>query len=239
VVQPLGRRREEFLAPFACRRHCRKSRAGAGIGGGSGATLYLAWTVGEDDGADIRIAKSVDGGASFDAPRVVAPSKTYSDAPKLTVDPAGVLHLVYAESSGGPFARFHVRYTRSTDAGRTFQPPRDISIPLAKGFTGAAYPALGVDAERRLLVTWELYEDERRPPRGLGYAVSPDGGRSFLAAAVVPGSADPAGGANGSSQGLLMKKLAVNSGGAVAIVNSSFKADAYSRVWLLRGSLPR
>lgn len=205
---------------------------------GPSATLYLAWTVGEDDGADIRLAKSVDGGASFDAPRVVAPSKSYSDAPKLTVDPAGVLHLVYAESSGGPFARFHVRYTRSTDEGRTFQPPRDISTPLA-GFTGAAYPALGADAKSRLLVTWELYEDERRPPRGLGYAVSTDGGRSFSAPARVPGSVDPAGGVNGSGQGLLMRKLAANAAGAVAIVNSSFKADAHSRVWLLRGSLPR
>ena len=202
-------------------------------------TLYLAWTVGENDGADIHLAKSVDGGATFDAPRVVERSKTYSDAPRLVAGPAGVLHLVYAESSGGPFARFHVRYLRSADWGRTFQPSRDISSSMAGGFTGAAFPALGMDAQGRLVVTWELYRGDSQPPRGLGLAVSTDGGRSFSPPAVVPGSIDPAGGFNGSSQGLLMRKLAVNAAGAVAIVNSSFKADAHSRVWLMRGSLPR
>ncbi len=204
---------------------------------GPGATLYLAWTLGEDDGADIHLAKSLDRGASFDAPRVVAPSKTYSDAPKLAVDTSGLLHLVYAESSGGPFARFHVRYTRSADAGRTFDPPRDISSPPPDGYAGAAYPALGIDASGRMLAIWELYEDVRRPPRGLGFAVSVDGGGSFSAPARVPGSVDPAGGVNGSGQGLLMRKLAVNATGSVAIVNSSFKTDARSRVWLRRGSL--
>ena len=206
---------------------------------GAGRTLYLAWTVGEDEGADIHITSSLDGGATFDAPRVVAPSKAYSDAPKLAVDPAGVVHLVYAESSGGPFARFHVRHTRSIDGARTFQPSRDISGKLPGAFTGAAFPALGVDAKGRLVVTWELYGHERLPPRGLGLAVSTDGGRSFSQTVAVPDSIDPAGGANGSSQGLLMRKLAVNAAGAVAVVNSSFKANAHSRVWLLRGSLPR
>ena len=70
-------------------------------------------------------------------------------------------------------------------------------------------------------------------------ALSLDAGRTFSAPARVPGSADPAGGVNGSSQGLLMRKLAVNAPGAVAIVNSSCEADARSRVWLLRGSMPR
>jgi hypothetical protein len=201
--------------------------------------LYLAWALGEDWGADIHLAKSLDGGRTFGEPVVVAPSKTYSDAPKLAVDPVGVLHLAYAESSGGPFKGYHVRHTRSTDGGRTFQPSRDISSPPPGPFTGAAFPSLGVDARGRVVVAWELYGGERQPPRGLGIAVSIDGGRGFSQPALVPDSADPGGGFNGSSQGLLMRKLAVNPAGAVAIVNSSFKADAHSRVWLLRGSLPR
>jgi len=200
-------------------------------------TVYLAWTVGENEGADIHLAKSLDGGANFGAPSVVAPSKTYSDAPKLAVDAAGAVHLVYAESSGGPFARFHVRHTRSIDGGRTFAPSRDISSGAPGGFKGAAFPALGLDAKGRLVAMWELYRDDRRPPHGLGLAVSGDGGRTFSPPDVVPGSADPAGGFNGSGQGLLMRKLAVSPAGAVAIVNSSFKPGARSRVWLVRGSL--
>jgi len=201
--------------------------------------LHLAWAVGEDEGGDIHLAKSSDRGASFGPARAVAPSKTYSDAPKLAVDPRGVLHLVYAESSGGPFARYHVRHTRSSDAGRTFVASREISSPMAGGAGGASFPHLGVDAQGRLYVIWELGGDERRPPRGLGLTLSVDGGRTFAKPSVVPGSIDAAGGFNGSSQGLLMKKLGVNDAGAVAIVNSSFRQDTQSRVWLMRGRLPR
>ena len=201
--------------------------------------VYLAWTTGEDEGADIHLAKSLDGGASFSRPERVAPSKNYSDAPKLAVGPGGVLHLAYAESSGGPFGRYHIRYTRSTDGGRSFEAPREISSPMPGSFTSAAFPGLSVDAQGRVYVLWELYADERQPPRGLALAVSGDSGRSFLNPSLVPDSADAAGGFNGSSQGLLMRKIAVSAGGQVAIVNSSLKQGSHSRVWLMRGSLPR
>jgi hypothetical protein len=94
-----------------------------------------------------------------------------------------------------------------------------------------------VDAGGNLYVLWELFEGSRELSRGLAFAVSRDGGGSFGAPRVIPGSSDPAGGMNGSNQGLLMRKLAVNGSGAVAIVNSSLKPNQHSRVWLVRGSL--
>ena len=193
--------------------------------------VYLAWTVGEDNSADVRIAQSVDGGASFTKPSIVAPSSGYSDAPKLAVDPRGALHLVYAESSGGPFDASHIRYTRSVDGAGSFKPSREISAP------GAGFPALSVDANGNLYVLWELFHNPRRYSRGLALAVSRDGGDTFTPPTLVPGSIDPAGGSNGSNQGLLMRKLAVNGRGAVAIVNSSLKPSERSRVWLIRGAL--
>jgi len=198
---------------------------------GPNRAVYLAWTVGEDNSADIRVARSADGGASFGKPRIVAPSPGYSDAPKLAVDPRGALHLVYAESSGGPFDRSRIRYTRSTDGASSFEPPREISAQ------GAGFPALSVDAKGNLYVLCELFPDPRGYPRGLALAVSRDAGGSFTPPALVPGSIDPAGGLNGSNQGLLMRKLAVNGRGAVAIVNSSLKPNERSRVWLIRGAL--
>jgi hypothetical protein len=202
-------------------------------------TLYLAWTVGDNDAADIHLAKSTDGGQTFGAPQVVGPSKTYSDAPKLAIDGAGVVHLVYAESSGGPFAGHQIRYTHSTDRGRSFQPPREISQPLPDSFASAAFPSLSTDGQGRLYVLWELYRDTRQLPRGLALSISSDGGKSFTRPAVVPDSVPGDGGFNGSNQGLLMKKLAVNASGAVAVVNSSLKPGAHSRVWLMRGSRAR
>ncbi len=201
---------------------------------GKDRTLHLAWTTGENDNADIHVAQSADGGATFGEPQLVAPGKGYADAPRLAVSPDGVLHLVYAQSRGGPFDRYRIRYTRSAD-GRRFDAPREISAPLPNGVDSAAYPSLGVDAAGRLHVIYELFPDHRGRPRGLGMSVSADGGKTFGAPEVVPHSGDPAGGGNGSHQGLLTAKLAVNRDGGVAIVNSSLAPGRHSRIWLIRG----
>lgn len=221
----------QFSAPLRIAGgRARPARAPA-LAAGPAGTIYLAWTVGEDAAADIQLTVSTDGGSSFGAPRAVAPSPGYSDAPRLAVDPRGTLHLAYAESAAGPFEPSRILYTRSADGARTFEPPRAISP------AGAGFPALGADAKGNLYVLWELFADPRGYPRGLGFTVSRDGGRSFAPPAPVPGSADPAGGVNGSNQGFLMRKLAVNGRGAVAIVNSSLKPGERSRVWLMRGAL--
>ena len=217
----------------------RRPARGPSLALGRGGMVYLAWTVGEDVGADIHLSVSTNHGASFAAPRVVAPSRGYSDAPKLAVDGAGVLHLAYAESPDGPFGSAHVRHARSRDAGRSFEPPRDISAPMPPGAMGASYPSLAAGGRGNVVVTWELARAARQQPRGLAVVVSKDGGNSFTAPALVPDSADPQGGSNGSRQGLLMRKLAVSEQGAVAVVNSSFQAGVRSRVWLTRGALQR
>lgn len=203
---------------------------------GKGAEVYLAWTTGEDDSADIRVAKSVNGGETFGDPLVVHKGKGYSDAPKLAVGSTGTVHLVFAESTGGPFGRYHVRYARSTDGARSFEPARDISSP---GRTDASFPSLGIDAGGNVFVLWEQFPDPRRRPQGLALTVSLDGGRNFSAPETIPGSIAPDGGGNGSYQGLLMKKLAVGGNGNIAVVNSSLKENAGSRVWLIRGDLAR
>lgn len=197
--------------------------------------IYLAWTTGEDDAADIHLTSSTDRGGSFLPPRPVAPTPTYSDAPKLAVDRAGRVHLVYAESEGGPFEHSHIRYTRSSDGAQSFDAPRRLSHPLPKQVKGAAYPYLALDAQDHVYVAWELFRGQSRSPRGLGFTLSRDGGDQFVQPAPIPGSSDPGGGQNGSQQGLLMKKLAVDGLGKIAVVNSSFKPNAYSRVWLVRG----
>jgi hypothetical protein len=194
--------------------------------------VYLAWTIGEDAGADIRLAKSTDGGASFGAARIIEDNKTYSDSPKIAVAADGIVHLVYAESADGPFDRYSVRYTRSADGARSFEPSRAISN------MNAGFPSLALDARGRVHVLWELFHEHRHRPRGLGFAASGDAGRRFGAPVLVPGSADEAGHWNGSHQGLLMKKLAVNGDGAIAVVNSSLKEGERSRVWLIRGESP-
>ena len=183
-----------------------------------GKTVYLAWTVGDDPSADIRVAKSSDGAASFFAPVIVEKTRAYSDAPKIAVDGQGVLHLAYNVGR-------RVHYTRSSDGGARFAPARDVSG------SGAGFPALSLDGKGNVYVLWERFAEPYRP-RGLALAVSADRGSAFRKI-EVPESAGA--GHNGSLQGLLMRKLAVSSDSAVAIVNRSFKENEASRVWLMRG----
>ena len=185
--------------------------------------VYLAWTVGDDEAADIRVARSKDGGASFAAPVIVERSPGYSDAPKLALDARGALHVAYSED-------MRILYARSADGGASFERPRAISG------AGAAFPALGVDPKGNLFVLWERFAAPEQRPRGLGLAVSRDQGRTFEAG-QVPESAGA--GPNGSQQGMLMSKLAVGRDGAVAIVNSAIREGNSSRVWLMRGRLAR
>lgn len=197
--------------------------------------VFLAWTVGEDRRADIRIARSDDGGRSFGEAAVVLESDGHSDAPKIVVDNHGVVHLVHAEGPDGPFQRYHIRYSRSDDRGRTFAEPREISGALAGEFESSHYPTLAHDGMGNLYVVWELFSDRQRRSRGLGFASASIDDGAFARASVVPGTFDGALGDNGSRQGLLMRKLSVNGVGAIAVVNSTFKRDEVSSVWLYRG----
>ncbi len=172
--------------------------------------LYLAWTTG-----DIRIARSTDGGATFDAPHVIARTGDYADAPKLAMDTEGALHLVFSENE-------KLGYARSFDAGRGFEAPR----PIAAG----TFPSLALDAHGGVYVLSEL-------ERGLALAVSRDGGERFSLTSPLPRSAGR--GTNGNLQGKLADKLAVNAAGEVAVVNSSFDEGRDSRIRLVRLSTDR
>lgn len=205
---------------------------------GADNAIYLVWTVGEDPSADIHLAKSMDAGKSFGAPRRLFRSEGHCDAPKIAVDRGGTVHLVYAESPAGPFDRYHIRYMRSEDGGRTFERPRRISGPISDGYESYGFPALSTDSRGYLYVLWELFPEVGGRPRGLGFTVSRDAGGKFSVPSVVPGSGDPALGVNGSLQGLLMRKLAVSRAGAVAVVNSTFRQGDASYIWLIRAAFP-
>lgn len=201
-------------------------------------SVLLAWSDGDDPRADIRLARAPAATARFGPARLAVGGPAHDDAPRLAIDRDAVLHLAYAQRAAGPFGAAEVRYRRSFDGGHSFEPPRVLSQPLPRGMAGAGYPQLGLDARGHVLVCWELFEDAAGArPRGLGYALSDDGGQRFGPAQRVPGSQDPQGGLNGSSQGLLARKLSVNEAGDVALANSALRPGSHSRVWLVRGHL--
>ena len=97
------------------------------------------------------------------------------------------------------------------------------------------FPDIGTDGQEHIYVMFELFPDQGQRSRGLGLTYSSNGGRTFSSPAMVSGSADEDGGINGSLQGLLMRKLAVNAAGDIAVVNSTFIPGKSSHVQLYRG----
>jgi hypothetical protein len=197
-------------------------------------TLHLAWAVGEDPTADVQYVRSMEAWNEFATPQTVGQSDGHSDAPSLAVPPSGAVHLAYGESPSGPFQQYHVRYTRSPAGADSFTTPTAIS-DRSDADLESHFPTLRVPGRDTLHVLWERYPNRSERPRGLAYTISTDGGDTFDAASVIPGSADPAHGFNGSQQGLLMEKLAANAGGDLAVVNSTFDRGNASHVWLYRG----
>ncbi|WP_152594699.1 sialidase family protein [Massilia sp. BSC265] len=189
---------------------------------GNGTTVYLAWTVGEDPDADIRVSRSPDGGASFAPPVLVGARAARADAPRLALDRHQRLHLVYMEQAGKLPAA--IRHARSEGLELAFGSPRTVSA----GDEAAKAPHLAADAQGRVHIAWESAQGLRH---------TWDAGAGFVAPVTVPHSGPDAGSRMGSQQGLLGKKLAAGDG-MVALTNSSLAPGRGSRAWLMRGRLP-
>lgn len=207
--------------------------------------VVIAHTVGDVTDADIHLWVSADGGAEFSGPVVPHESGGFADAPRVVFDGAGVLHLVYAESLGGPDGAPYVdsdgerqsgapqlKYTRAAAGGMDFTPARPVFEGEAGDHAAArAFPFLRADARGHLHLAWERFAEFPGRPRGLGYARSEDGGQTFSTPILVPDLGGAAAeGVNGSQQGLLASKLAVSASGRVALANSLFVRGERSEV---------
>lgn len=198
--------------------------------------VHIAWAVGEDPAGKIR-ATALDRGGSFAAPRILGATFAHSDAPKIAVGPTGTLHLVYAESPRAGRGGYSVQYTRLKNAAPGFEIPRRIAGPPDEELKSESFPAISVDAQDRVYLLWERSRRPGEQPLGLSFTYSSDGGDHFAAASAVPNISGPDLGSNGSQQGMLTDKLAVNATGAIAVVNSTFDPGRMSRVWLVRGQV--
>lgn len=201
---------------------------------GSG-QVHLAWTVGNTPTADIQYTHSPDTTLAFDRPRAIDESSGYSDAPKLAASPDGTIHVAYGERPVDGDTAPHIRYTQRSD-GDEFAPPVVLSRRHADAYRGAQFPYLRVPSAEAVVIAWELISSAQRRPSALGYTTSQNGGATFGRPTVLPGT-DTTVGINGSQQGFLMEKLDVRSTGTLAVVNSTFRRDEGSHVWLYTGEL--
>jgi len=205
------------------------------LAAGPDGTVHLAWSVGEGPEADLRIATSRDGGRSFDGPRAILPGEAHADAPRLLLDPSGILHLAYAESPTGRGGPYVVRHARAGPGAGSFGGDRRISDPDGGS---AGFPELAAGPGGGLHALWHLFvraEDLR--PRGVVHGTSRDG-RIRFDSALLPGTPVTGDGITGSLQGRPMRRLAVDPDGRAVVVYSTFRTDDGSRIWLLREGRP-
>ncbi len=201
--------------------------------------VHIAWTIGEDDRADIRYAESADQGESFSEPQIIRETAGHSDAPKIAVDSKDTIHLVFADSNPDFSQRYHVFYTRKESDKGQFDKPREISADHSGQVQSMSFPEIALDENNSLYVIWELYPNLHQRPTGLGFTYSADGGATFATPSLVRGTGEPELGTIGSRQGSLMRRLAVKDAGTLAIVNSTFLRGESSHIWLIRGEVER
>jgi hypothetical protein len=221
-----------FTAPLRIGGSDQIPARGPSLARAQGGELYVVWASGEGGTGALLLATSRDAGQTFDAPRSIVDSKGQVDAPKLVVDARSVLHLVYEERLNDETPP-RVRYTRSSNAARSIEPPRTISAPA-----GASFPSLSLAASGHVAVAWLLPASASAPARGIELTLSRDGGERFSRPELVPGTGEPALGVNGSRQGKLMRFLAANAAGALAVASSSFREGQSSRIRVARGQVP-
>lgn len=202
----------------------------------SNGTIHIAWSVGENNSADIHYAFSEDKGSSFTEPEMAYQSSSHSEAPKIAVDSEDTIHLVFAEKNETAAQQYRIYYTRKEMTESTFQQPKEISSDHSGQVISTGFPELTFDDEDRLFVIWNLYPAHTGRPLGFGFTYSENRGTSFTTPMPIPGTTSPELGSNGSRQGSLMRKLAARGGGEVAVVTSTFNEGNSSHIWLIRGT---
>lgn len=133
------------------------------------------------DGPEIRVARSRDGGQSFEASVVVDTDACPCCRTSIAVGPDGAVYIAWRKLFPGDVRDIVVA---RADAGATQfgEPVRVHEDDWVFPACPHAGPSLAFDASGRLLVGWYTGKEGRQ---GLWYAVSEDGGRSFGEPAAV------------------------------------------------------
>ena len=158
---------------------------------GPDGTLYVTYVNLEGPGnvpANLWLARSSDGGRTLSPPVRIAGRLAFQA--RLAVDAAGTVHVTWLQARDvalfalvGPPSP--ILATRSTDGGRTFSRPVQVSDPN-RPRVGAASPV--VDSRGRLVVLYEDFKDDRRDFQNLS---GPPPSQPFALVVTRPVGAGP------------------------------------------------
>lgn len=119
---------------------------------------------------------------NFRAPLNLTPHNGGAFAPRVALDSSETVNIVWADTKTGPAKALFIR---STDLGRTFTEPLDISKS-----TGVAFdPEIAIDPSDAINVAWQ---DTAPGASGIMFSRSTDGGQSFSQAKRISTGTGPA-----------------------------------------------
>jgi PKD domain-containing protein/K319-like protein len=110
--------------------------------------IYIVWVDNTAGLYDIFFSKSIDGGATFSAPKNLSNNPGFSFDPRIAVDSHGAINIVWTDNSPGSS---DILFSRSTDGGLTFSNPLNLSNDPPD--SGSAQ--IAVDASGNISVVWE------------------------------------------------------------------------------------
>jgi hypothetical protein len=156
-----------------------------------GDVVHLLYVTGDPKAADVRYARSIDGGRSFgESIRVNSePGSAIAigtvRGPRLAVGKNGRVHVAWMGSSRaapkGPGNAVPMLYARMTDAGETFEPQRNVIAEHA-GLDGGG--TVAADRDGNVYVVWHAPAkpgDHDEQGRVVWVARSTDDGKTFAA----------------------------------------------------------
>jgi hypothetical protein len=152
-------------------------------------TLWLAWMA----GGQVSVASSKDGGRTLSTSAQVTQGALDLDwgpdaRPKIALDRKGGIAVAFSAFRDKAF-NGEVFYSRSTDGGKSFAPPR----PITDNTESQRFEALGFDSDGTLFAAW-LDKRNRVPVQEAGkkydgaalfFATSKDGGATYSQAKMA------------------------------------------------------
>jgi hypothetical protein len=110
--------------------------------------ISVVWEDDTANNSNILFSRSTDGGATWSTPRNLSSSTGYSFSPRIAVDSAGGINVVWVDTTPG---NQDVFFSRSTNGGASFSAPQNLSNDAPD----SASPQVGVDTSGNISVVWE------------------------------------------------------------------------------------
>lgn len=137
--------------------------------------MHIAWVENSGNVYDVLYSRSTDGGQTWSASFDLADSPLPANSPNLMLGPDGTLHAIWNDLRDGGSGRLY--YSRSTDAGLIWAPPRDVTGAHARKVGGFSF---GLDLQNRLHLAWHYGDPSADTiPTEVYYLRSTDGGDTF------------------------------------------------------------